>query len=80
MESQSAEDEKLGGATFRTNSICYATGLRLIAGRKYRIRLDMNKEDGEWFDGGVRADVAGFAGERQIALGLFESGMGYAPL
>ena len=30
-------------ATFRTDSICHATGLRLIAGRKYRIRLDMER-------------------------------------
>ena len=64
MKPQSAQDEKLGGATFRTDSMCHATGLRLIAGRKYRIRLDMNEGvNGEWFDKGIRADVAGFSAE-----------------
>jgi len=44
--------------------MCHATGLRLVAGRKYRIRLDMEGgPDGEWFDQGRRADVAGFAAD-----------------
>ena len=61
MKRQSAQDEKLGGATFRTDSMCHATGLRLIVGRKYRIRLEMDEGvNGEWFDKGIRADVAGF--------------------
>jgi len=60
----SAQDEKLGGATFRTDSMCHATGLRLIVGRKYRIRLDMDEGvNGEWFDKGIRADVAGFSAD-----------------
>jgi hypothetical protein len=63
-EGRSDQYEKLGGATFRTDSICHATGLRLVVGRKYRIRLDMEEGvDGEWFDKGIRADVAGFAAE-----------------
>jgi hypothetical protein len=57
-EDQSSRNEKLGtGLVFPTNSVCHATGLRLIAGRKYRIRLDM---DDDWFDKGVRTDVGGF--------------------
>lgn len=61
---QSAQDETLGAAIFRTDSMCYPTGLRLIAGRKYRIRLDMDEGvNGEWFDKGIRADVAGFSAD-----------------
>jgi hypothetical protein len=58
-------DEKVGlGTQFTINSMCHATGLRLVAGRNYRIRLDMeNGVDGEWFDQGRRADVAGFAAD-----------------
>ena len=64
VDGQSELDEKLGGATFRTDSMCHATGLRLIAGRKYRIRIDMDAGvDGEWFDKGIRADVAGFSAD-----------------
>jgi hypothetical protein len=59
---QSEQAEKLGGATFRTDALCHATGLRLIAGRKYRIRINMDTGvDGEWFDKGIRTDVAGFS-------------------
>src|SRR6185369_16134639 len=54
-------------ATWRTNSLCHATGLQLIAGRKYRIRIEMdggvNGVDGDWFDRGIRADVAGFTSD-----------------
>ena len=59
-------DERVGTAKkpFAINSMCHATGLRLVAGRKYRIRLDMEGgPDGEWFDQGRRADVAGFAAD-----------------
>ena len=58
-------DEKLEPpATFVTDSRCHKTGLRLVAGRKYRIRLDMERgPDGEWFDQGRRVDVAGFAAD-----------------
>jgi uncharacterized protein (DUF2235 family) len=46
---------------FRTSSLCQATGIRLVKGRKYRIRLDMEEgPDGDWFDKGIRTDVAGF--------------------
>jgi hypothetical protein len=61
MKPRSLQDEKLGGATFRTDSMCHATGLRLIDGRRYRIRLEMDEGvNGEWFDKRIRADVAGF--------------------
>jgi hypothetical protein len=59
-------DEKVGPGTmlFATDSICDRTGLRLVAGRKYRIQLDMeNGTDGEWFDKDRRVDVAGFAAD-----------------
>jgi hypothetical protein len=59
------QGEKLGTATFRTDSMCHATGLRLMFGGKYRIRLEMDEGvNGEWFDKGIRADVAGFAAQR----------------
>src|SRR5262249_62045586 len=49
---------------FAINSMCHATGLRLVAGRKYRIRLDMeNGPDGEWFDQDRRVDILGFAAD-----------------
>jgi uncharacterized protein (DUF2235 family) len=49
---------------FPTNSICHATNLRLVAGRKYRIRLDISEGiDGEWFDKDRRTDVTGFAAD-----------------
>jgi uncharacterized protein (DUF2235 family) len=61
------EKEILGAdKPFETSSVCRATGLRLIAGRKYRIQLDMDKGvgpkegEGDWFDKGTRTDVAGF--------------------
>jgi hypothetical protein len=64
VDGPSEQDEKLGGATFRTDSMCHATGLRLIAGRKYRIRIDMNAGvDGEWFDKDIHTDVAGFSAD-----------------
>ncbi|MDQ6703582.1 MAG: DUF2235 domain-containing protein [Pseudomonadota bacterium] len=58
---QTTENDILGeGKKFETSSMCNPTGLRLIAGRKYRIRLDM---DEEWFDKGIRTDVAGFTAD-----------------
>jgi uncharacterized protein (DUF2235 family) len=61
-DGQSEPDEQLGGATFQTDAICHATGLRLIAGRQYRIRIDMDTGvAGEWFDKSIRTDVAGFS-------------------
>ena len=54
--------ERLGTATFRTNSMCHATGLLLVAGGEYRIKLEMDdRVDGAWFDKGIRTDVAGFS-------------------
>jgi hypothetical protein len=52
------QDERLGAATVSTNAICNPTGLSLIAGRNYRIRLEMTDD---WFDKDVRTDVGGFA-------------------
>ena len=44
--------------------MCHATGLRLVAGGKYRIRLDMDTGvSGEWSDEGIRTDVASFTAE-----------------
>ena len=63
---RAAADERVGPAEepFAINSMCHATGLRLVAGRKYRIRLDMEGgPDGEWFDQGRRVDVAGFSAD-----------------
>jgi len=58
------EGEKLGaGAIFPTSSMCHATGLKLIAGREYRIRLETTSD---WFDESVRSDVGGFAGDSML--------------
>jgi len=59
------QTEILGsGLDFPIDSICHATKLRLVEGRKYRIRLDMNDgPDGAWFDKGRRTDLAGFAAD-----------------
>ncbi len=44
--------------------MCHATNLRLVAGRKYRIRLDMDDGiEGDWFDKARHTDVAGFAAD-----------------
>jgi len=65
MKDASPQKEILGvGKTFETRSMCHATGLRLIAGGKYRIRLDMDEGvNGEWFDKGIPADVTGFTAD-----------------
>ena len=61
-DGQSEQGEKVGTATFRTDSMCHATGLRLVAGGEYRIELEMDEGvNGAWFDKGIRADVAGFS-------------------
>jgi uncharacterized protein (DUF2235 family) len=59
------QTEMLGrGLDFPTSAMCHATKLRLVAGRMYRIRLDMDAGvDNEWFDKGRRTDVAGFAAD-----------------
>jgi hypothetical protein len=61
-ENQSLQNEKIGVAVeeFSTSSLCHATGLWLIAGREYRIQLDM---DNAWFDKSGRTDVGGFAAD-----------------
>ena len=47
--------------------MCHSTGFRLISGRKYRIRLDMDEGvNGEWFDKGIRANVAGFSADNML--------------
>gem|GEM_PF-3652763 len=44
-------EEKLGSSSFKTNSMCQATELRLVEGGTYRIQIDMDEGvDGEWFD------------------------------
>jgi hypothetical protein len=53
-----ARDENVGSATFKTGDFCAATGLRLVAGRRYRITLETQED---WFDKSIRTDVGGFA-------------------
>jgi len=58
---EGSQREKLGqGRLFDTSSLCHATGLRLVAGRKYRIEI---ATQADWFDKGVRTDVAGFSAD-----------------
>jgi uncharacterized protein (DUF2235 family) len=53
--------EKIGaGALFPTNAVCHPTGLTLVEGRRYRITITMQDD---WFDKGIRTDVAGFTAE-----------------
>jgi hypothetical protein len=57
------QDEKLSTnrpTVVHTNQMCNPTGLTLVAGRKYRIRLEMNQD---WFDKSVHTDVSGFAAD-----------------
>ena len=51
---------------FHTGDMCWASGLVLEEGRRYRITLATT---GDWFDRTIRADVAGFQADnfRQIA-------------
>jgi hypothetical protein len=66
MAEVAAQKEILGPGKkeFPTNAMCHATGLRLVAGRTYRIRLQMNEgPEGAWFDKGRRTDIAGFAAD-----------------
>jgi hypothetical protein len=57
-------EEKLDSPKmFATKSICHATGVWLVEGGTYRIRIDMDEgADGEWFDKD-RRNVAGFAAD-----------------
>src|SRR5262249_10093675 len=64
-DDQGGKDQRVGLAptAFAINSMCHATGLRLVAGST-RSRLAMeNGPDGEWFDQGKRVDVLGFAAD-----------------
>ncbi len=54
---QAAQEEKLGSETINIASLCASTGLKLVAGRHYRIRLETD----DWFDKAVPVDVAGFS-------------------
>jgi uncharacterized protein (DUF2235 family) len=61
--------EKVGPAAsaFATRDACWASGLVLEKGARYRIRLDIGEE---WFDGGHRADLGGFDSDTKVlALG-----------
>ncbi len=58
---QSLQNEKIRPRVdFSTSSLCQATGLWLIAGREYRIQLDMGRA---WFDKRERTDVGGFTAD-----------------
>ena len=66
-----AQQDKLGSATVDISSPCARTGLWLVAGRQYRIRIEPGvaetasgtfekKPEYAWFDKGTPADVVGF--------------------
>ncbi len=68
---QRALNDKLGSATVDISSPCARTGLWLVAGRQYRIRIEPGvaetapgtfekKPEYAWFDKGTPADVVGF--------------------
>ncbi len=60
-----AAGEKVGPAAsaFATHDACWASGLVLEKGARYRIRLDLGEE---WFDGGHRADPGGFDSDTAV--------------
>jgi uncharacterized protein (DUF2235 family) len=62
--------ERLGpGLEFQLSTMCHATGLQLVAGRQYRIRLDIDQDlNKEWFDKGRRTDVVGFAADTWLHI------------
>lgn len=49
---------EVGKAQISTNAMCSPTGLSLVAGRRYRIELNVSDA---WFDKEVHSDVGGFA-------------------
>ena len=68
---QQALNDKLGSATIDISSPCARTGLWLVAGRQYRIRIEPGvaktasgtfekKPEYAWFDKDTPADVGGF--------------------
>jgi hypothetical protein len=54
---------------FRTDALCWPTGLRMEKGRKYRLTLET---PGDWFDKSYRADVMGFPSSRNWIFFLFK--------
>lgn len=48
---------------FATRDACWASGLVLEKGARYRIRLEIREE---WFDGGHRADLGGFDSDTAV--------------
>ncbi len=55
---RAAQEENLtGNPVIKLDEPCNPTGLQLVAGRQYRIRLDTEQP---WFDRTVPADVGGF--------------------
>jgi uncharacterized protein (DUF2235 family) len=66
----------IAASDFATRDACWASGLGLEKGARYRIRLDIREE---WFDGGHRADLSGFDSDTLVhwaALGLKQSWRG----
>lgn len=60
--------EKLGtGAEFFTRSMCHATGLFLVKGRRYRVTLTMKDH---WFDKTVETDVGGFPSDWRLLIAV----------
>jgi hypothetical protein len=58
-EANDASSDRLGlGRPFSTNEMCHATGLRLTAGERYRITLDMVDD---WYDKDVSTSIGGFS-------------------
>jgi uncharacterized protein (DUF2235 family) len=60
VQGEARNQEKIGPSErqFQTDSLCWASGLVLKEGQRYRIRLST---PGDWFDRNTRADVGGFA-------------------
>jgi uncharacterized protein (DUF2235 family) len=65
--------EKIGASSgsFQTDKMCWASGLVLEEGRRYRITL---ATQGDWFDRTTRGDVGGFpaANFRQVSATLLK--------
>lgn len=58
-------DAAAAKAGFVTSDPCWASGLELQAGAKYRIQV---KPSGDWRDGGITTTVEGFAREKMTPL------------
>jgi len=48
---------------FSTNAVCWASGIQLKAGKRYRLTLTMN-DQAPWNDNGIPTDVNGFTWEK----------------